>query len=150
MVYAQPRIHLRIRDADRVIVKNKTKNKQENLPNIGFCRRGVKLKESKKRDKYLDVARELRKLWSMKVTVIPFIIDVLGTVTEGLVQRLEDVGIRGRMETFQTTELLNRPEYREESERLEENCCHSDSSEKPTCVKNSQKKKIVWMGWVNK
>ena len=30
----------------------------------------VKLKESEKKDKYLNFARELKKLWNMKVTVI--------------------------------------------------------------------------------
>ena len=30
----------------------------------------VKVKESEKGDKYLDLARELKKLWNMKVTVI--------------------------------------------------------------------------------
>ena len=30
----------------------------------------IKLKESKKGDKYLDLARELKKLWNMKLTVI--------------------------------------------------------------------------------
>ena len=37
----------------------------------------VKLKESKKKDKYLDLAGELKKLWNMKVTVIPLGIGVL-------------------------------------------------------------------------
>ena len=45
----------------------------------------VKLKESKKRDKYLDLARELKKLWNMKVTVISVVIGTLGTITKGLV-----------------------------------------------------------------
>ena len=45
----------------------------------------VKLKESKKRDKYQDLARELKKLWNMRVMLIPIIIGVLGTVTKGLV-----------------------------------------------------------------
>ena len=45
------------------------------------CR--VKLKESEKKDKYLDLARELKKLWNMKVTFIPIVIGDLGTVTEG-------------------------------------------------------------------
>ena len=31
----------------------------------------VKLKESKKKDKYLDIARELEKLWNIKVMLIP-------------------------------------------------------------------------------
>ena len=30
----------------------------------------VNIKVSKKRDKYLDIARKLRKLWNMKVMVI--------------------------------------------------------------------------------
>ena len=40
----------------------------------------VKLKESEKRDKYLDFARELKKLWNMKDIVIPIVIGALGTV----------------------------------------------------------------------
>ena len=46
----------------------------------------VKLKESEKKDKYLDLARELKKLWNMKVTFIPIVISAHGTVTKGLVQ----------------------------------------------------------------
>ena len=41
----------------------------------------VKLKESKKKDKYQDLARELKKLWKMKVTIIPIAIGALGTIT---------------------------------------------------------------------
>ena len=41
----------------------------------------VKLKESEKRNKYLDLARELKKLRNMKVTLIPIVTDALGTVT---------------------------------------------------------------------
>ena len=61
----------------------------------------VKLKENEKRDKYLDLPRELNKLWNMKVTVIPIIIGVLGTVTKGLIQGLEDLEIRGRVEIIE-------------------------------------------------
>ena len=44
----------------------------------------LKLKESEKKDKYLELARELKKLWNMKVTIIPFGIGAFGTVTKGL------------------------------------------------------------------
>ena len=54
----------------------------------------VKLKESKKKDNNLDVARELKKLWNIKVTVVSIVIDALGTITKGLVQGLEDLEIR--------------------------------------------------------
>ena len=55
----------------------------------------VKMKESKKRDKYLDLARELKKEWNTKVMVIPIVIVVLSTVTKGLVQGHEDLEMRG-------------------------------------------------------
>ena len=42
----------------------------------------VKSEESEeKKNKYLNLARELKKLWNMKVTVIPILIGALGTVT---------------------------------------------------------------------
>ena len=56
--------------------------------------------------KNLDFPRELKKLWNMKVTVIPIVIGALGTVTKGLIQGLKDLEIRGRVETIQTTALL--------------------------------------------
>ena len=55
----------------------------------------VKLKESEKKDKYLDLARELKKQWNMKVTIIPRVIGALGTVTKGLIKGLEDLEIKG-------------------------------------------------------
>ena len=56
--------------------------------------------------KYLDLARKLKKQWNMKVMVIPIVIGALGTVTKRWVHRLEDLEIRGRVETIQTTVLL--------------------------------------------
>ena len=53
----------------------------------------VKLKESEKRDKYLGLTWELKKLWNMKVTVILIVIGALDTVTKGLVERLENLEI---------------------------------------------------------
>ena len=50
----------------------------------------VKLRESENRVKYLDLARELKKLWNMKVTVIPIVIGTLGRVTKGLVKGLRN------------------------------------------------------------
>ena len=66
----------------------------------------VKLKESEKKDKYLKLARDLKKLWNMKVTIIPHVIGALGTFTNVLIQELEDFEIKRRVETIQTTELL--------------------------------------------
>ena len=66
----------------------------------------VKLKECEKRDKYIDFARELKKLWNIKVTIIQNVIGALGTVTKGFVPGLEKLEIMGRVETVQTTALL--------------------------------------------
>ena len=66
----------------------------------------IKLKECEKRDKYIDLARELKKLWNMKVAIIPMVIGAFGTVTKGLLKGLEDLEVGDRVETIQTTELL--------------------------------------------
>ena len=58
----------------------------------------MKLKENEKTDEYLDLTWELKKLWNMKVTVIPIVICNLGTETKGLVKELEDLEMRGRDE----------------------------------------------------
>ena len=50
--------------------------KSENLQNCELCcLRGLqsKIERMEKRDKYLDLARELKKLWNMKVSIIPFV-----------------------------------------------------------------------------
>ena len=67
----------------------------------------IKLKESEKKDKYLDLARELnppqKKLRNIKVTIIPIVIGAFSTVTKGLLKGVEDLEVGGRVETIQTT-----------------------------------------------
>ena len=42
----------------------------------------------------------------MKVTIVPIVIDMLGTISKGLLKGLEDLEVGGRVETIQTTALL--------------------------------------------
>ena len=56
--------------------------------------------------KYLDLARELKKLWNMKVTIISSMISAFGTVTKGLLKGLKDLEVGGGVETIQTIALL--------------------------------------------
>ena len=101
-------------------------NKKENLRIVGFAvpaDQRVKLKESEKKHKYLDLVRELNKLWNIKVTVIQIVIGALGTVTKGLVQGLENLEIRGRVGTIQTTSLRSARILRR-AQKLEKTCCH--------------------------
>ena len=98
----------------------------------------IKLEENEKKSKYLDLARELKKLWNMKVTIIPVVIGAFVTDTKGLIKGLEDLEIRGWVETIQTIALLRMARI---LRRVLETCCHSNSSEKPlanTDMKNSQ------------
>ena len=64
----------------------------------------VKSRESDKSDKYLDIAKELKKkLWNMKEMMMPIVIGLLGTILKSLVKGLEELEIRGQLETIQTT-----------------------------------------------
>ena len=79
----------------------------------------IKLKEWEKKDKYLDLAREWKKkLWNMKVKIVPLVIGAFGTGPKGLLKELEDLEVRGRVETIQSTALLRTSEYWGESLRL--------------------------------
>ena len=69
-------------------------------------RTAINLKESEKRDKYLDPTRELKKLWNMQVTIVPIVIGALGTLTKGILKDLEDLEVGGQIETIQMTALM--------------------------------------------
>ena len=58
---------------------------------VDFAFPPEKLKESEKRDKYVNLAGELKKLWNMKVTVIRIVTGALIPVTKRLVQGQEDL-----------------------------------------------------------
>ena len=47
-----------------------------------------------------------KKLWNMKVAIIPIMISAFGRVTKGLLKGLEDLGVGGWVETIETTALL--------------------------------------------
>ena len=59
--------------------------------------------EREKKDKYLDPAREMKKLWNMKITIMPIVIAALGTITKGLLKILKDLEIGRRVEAIQMT-----------------------------------------------
>ena len=124
-----------------MIVNKKRKEKKRTCWIVDFgvpAYHSVKLKEIEKRDKYLDLAREQKKLWNMKVTVIPNVICALSTVNKGLVQALKDLEIKGLVETIQNTALLR---FVRILRRVLETSCHTEHSGKPTANasgKNSQ------------
>ena len=77
----------------------------------------------------------------MRVTVISIIVNGFLSVHKRLERGFEQLEIRGRIETLQTTVLLKSDRLSEESMRPEDTCCHLDSSERPLAnigMKNSQ------------
>ena len=96
-------------------VNNNNNNNDNNNNNKTICKsvdfsvpadHGIKLKECEKKDKYLDLARDFKNLWNIKVTIIPIVIGAFGTVTKGLLKALDVLEVGGRVKTFQTTALL--------------------------------------------
>ena len=83
--------------------------KKEYIPYSELCvqvNHRVKIKENKKREKYLDLARGLRKLWNMQMMVIPIIIGALRVVAKTLESGLDEFEIGRGIETIQNTGLL--------------------------------------------
>ena len=88
---------------------NNNNNNNNNLQNVNFvipADHRIKLKECENKDKYLDLARESKKLWNQKMTIIPIVTGAFGTVTKVLLKELGDLGISGRVKTIQTTTYL--------------------------------------------
>ena len=87
------------RRPDLIIIIKKKKKKRKRICKIMdfavLADHRIKLKECEKKDKYLDLARELKTLWNMKVTIILIVIGAFGTVTKGLQKGLEDLEVGG-------------------------------------------------------
>ena len=112
MVYARPKIcprkwdaHISLRFWDtngsldlgqtiRSYNNQQQQQKNENLQIVEFAvlaDHRVKFKECEKKNKFLELSRELKKLSTMKVMIIPFVIGALSTDTKGLVPGPEDL-----------------------------------------------------------
>ena len=76
------------RKQDLIIINKKKKKKKKICKIVDFdvlADPRIKLKECEKKDKYFELARELKKLWNMKVTIVPIVIGAFGTVTKGVI-----------------------------------------------------------------
>ena len=79
-----------VRRPDLIIINKKKKRICKIVDFAVPADHRINLKECKKKDKYLDLARELKKLWNMKVTIVPIVIGAFGTITKGLLKGLEN------------------------------------------------------------
>ena len=95
---------IRARRPDLAIVnKKKKKRKKRTCRIVDFAvlvNHKVNIKENHKRVKYWDLARELKKLRNMMVTVILIMISALRTTPKGLVNGLEVLEIGRRAKTI--------------------------------------------------
>ena len=72
-----------------LIIINKKKKKKRICKIVDFAvpaDHRINLKECEKKDKYLDLARELKNLWNMEVAIVPIVIGAFGTITKGLLK----------------------------------------------------------------
>ena len=92
-----------------LIIINPKKKKKKICKIVNFAVSAdhrIKLKERENRDKYVDLARELKKLSNIKVKIIPIVIGAFGTVTKRSLKGMKDLEVGERVETIQTTSLL--------------------------------------------
>ena len=72
------------RRPDRMIINQKLKKKHAKFWTLlSRLTTDIKLKESEKNDKYLDLARELKNLRNINVKIIPIVIVAFSTITKG-------------------------------------------------------------------
>ena len=64
-------------------------------------------KEVEKIEKYLDLTRELKKVWNIKVTVVPLVVGALGTPAKALEKRLKTIGIETKITELQKTVFIH-------------------------------------------
>ena len=67
----------------------------------------MKQKEQEKTEKYKNLARELKKIWDMKVKVTPVIIGALGATPKKLKKRLQDLGIDTKIVELQKSAIIH-------------------------------------------
>ena len=103
----------------------------------------ITLNKCEKKDKYLDLARELKKKQTMEHEGDDYINWnwCFWFSHQRLLKGLEDWRLEDEWRPSKHQHYWERPEFWEESWRLEETCCHSNFIERPsanTFVQNSQ------------
>ena len=63
-------------------------------------------KEVEKSEKHLDLARELKNVWNMKVAMFSLVVGAVVTPVEVLQKKLRDIGIETKITELQKTVLI--------------------------------------------
>ena len=94
------------RKLDRIFINIKHNECQINDFAIPYDTK-VDDKEVEKIEKYLDLVRELKKVWNMKVIVVPLVTGALGTPAKELEKRLRTISIETKITELQKTFLIH-------------------------------------------
>ena len=54
----------------------------------------------------MDLARELKRPWKRKITVVPIVVGAVETILKGFKKRRDKLKMKGKMEKIQVTILL--------------------------------------------
>ena len=66
----------------------------------------VGLRRRRKIEKYQDLGRELQKVWSIKVKIIPLVVGCLVAIPKQFGNRLKQIGVTAETTQVQNTVLL--------------------------------------------
>ena len=91
----------------------------------------INWKHVKRRISTSTLLENWKKLWNIKVTIIIIVIGAFSTVEKGLLKYWMTLKLEDEWRPPKLQYRWERPEFWEESWRLEETCCHSNSSDRP-------------------
>ena len=66
----------------------------------------MRANEDEKVEKYQDLAREVRKMWGVRIKVIPMVVEALGTIPLRLKENLKTIVVDTSIELIQRSVLL--------------------------------------------
>ena len=88
-----------------MVITAKTKNESKIIDLLCLFDSRIEERKKNKMKGYIDLKRELKKIWDMPMKVIP-VVGASGTTPTKLNQRLRDIGIEIRIVEFQKTTIL--------------------------------------------
>jgi len=89
-----------------IIIKNKKKKTRTLIDVVIPTDRNVVQKEVEKKLKYNSLGIEIQRMWNLKCTIIPVIIEATVIVTRSLMKNLEDIPGKHLMDSLQKTAIL--------------------------------------------
>ena len=90
-----------------MIIIDKTSKKAQIVDFAVPADHQIEISHQRKIESYRDLKRELQKLWSLKISIVPIVIGALGTIPKSLEKHLNELNVEVNISQWQTTVLLN-------------------------------------------